>query len=152
MRGARRMRVIEAIVISFAAFTIYFWLPLAFPCRVCKPGMTCIGVTSHDSGGSSSTGSDISGSTGGRRLSGGGSSVTLLQHHCPVDHFSAMGSLLLSGQEGVIKHLFRRSEETEYSFDTIVLLTMLVVYFAIAVLTFGLQVAAGRLHYELLDQ
>jgi len=55
-----------------------------------------------------------------------------------------MASLLHSGQEGLIKHLLERSNNSDHTFDTVSLLVMLITYFAIASLIFGIQVPAGN--------
>ena len=43
-------------------------------------------------------------------------------------------------QEGLIKHLLERSNSTDHTFDTVSLFVMLVTYFLIASLVFGIQV------------
>ena len=91
-----RERVLEAIVLAFAAFTLFFWLPAGFGCTVCPDA------------------EDV-GDGGDHEACELGHHMHLHRFNCPEGHYSQLGTLLQSGQEGVVKHLFARHDASPFS-------------------------------------
>ena len=119
-----RERVLEAVVLAFVAFTLYFWLPVGFDCTACPDA--------DDVGGGSSEYKDC-------QL---GHHLHLHRFNCPEGQFSQVGTLLHSGQEGVVKHLFARHDASPFSVGA--LFGFALVYYLIAMVLMGLAVPAGN--------
>ena len=154
-----KLRVLEAVLLSLAVFSLLFAVPFAFECKECTSAVSCAGGSGSGSGSGSVSGSG-SGSGGstlrqlgvgfGRQLAGGGTTLTYVRWHCPADTYNPMATLLHSGQEGLIKHMFERSSQQGYesgqdrSLDWDVVLPFLLLYMALAVLVFGIFVPSGN--------
>lgn len=65
-----------------------------------------------------------------------------MQWQCPEHQYNGMATLLHTGQEGLIKHLFARQATT--ASDPLVLGVFLIVYFILASAIFGTAVPAGN--------
>jgi len=128
------LRVCEALLLTFMALSIYFWLPLAFGCTKCPDSLS---ATDHNADSSTAT----------RRLSQDASCqvhvhLPLLQWHCNDGYYSELGTLLHAGQEGLIKQLFARTELSAFSPASLAVLFVL--YFCLAAVLMGLALPAGN--------
>ena len=120
----------EVLLISFIAFSCYFLLPLV---PQLYGGQGC---TNIDSGLSFTTDtSSVNGSYSQSYDPNYGPKY--VRYDCPEGQYNLLASLLQSGQEGILKHLYQRSEGTGYPADA--LLLALVCYFIIAVCIFGVR-------------
>ena len=143
-----KLRVLEAVLLSLAVFSLLFAVPFAFECKECTSAVSCAGGSGSGSGSglASASGSGSGGSTlrqlgvgFGRQLAGGGTTLAYVRWHCPADTYNPMATLLHSGQEGLIKHMFERSSQQGYesgqdrSLDWDVVLPFLLLYMFLAV-------------------
>eukprot|EP00966_Prymnesium_polylepis_P233060 5390090-Prymnesium_polylepis.2 len=138
-----RRRLLEVMLLSAAAYSVIFWLPVAFDCTSCPSDSGC---------GSHRRLADAYGGTIGRALGENGlSHLIFLQFHCEEGYFSEMATLLQADQFSVLKHLYLRTEidaSLDGSSGTMsipVLGTMLVVYFTLGVVLFGMALPCGNL-------
>ena len=127
---SKRVKVAEATLLSFVIFTIWFWVPLAFPCK--DKVASAYGGGGAYNGSSSSSYNGTSAAYGGRRLLdgaagaagdyylplplasmrralAGGGEARLEAWQCPDGQYNPMASIMHTGQEGVILHFFDRS-------------------------------------------
>ena len=133
--------MLETVVLSFIVFSIVFVFPFAFSCQKCAYGMDCYaGYSSSYANGS------VTASASGRRLAGGGATLTFVQWNCDTYHYNPMATLLHSGQEGLIKHLLERSNAVsgDASLDWSVMLPFLCLYIVLAIGIFGIFVPSGN--------
>ena len=137
IRRERFLQACEAVVLATCIFALYFLLPIAFACTECPPPNNTSNVAS-----------------GSRKLaelpSLGGCVYTghrpHVRHTCADGEYSELGTLLLSGQEGMLNHLLSRHDVIggNPTFSLTTLAVMLAFYFAIATITFGIHVPAGN--------
>ena len=131
-------------------FTIYYVLPFAFDCSPCPTGAAC-----HPDGSSSSyTSSSSSSSSSEQHADGtvsGLSSLEYVRFNCAAHEHNEMATLMQSGQEGILKHLYMRSGgASEGGIDggfeptLACCATLLAVYFVLAFSLFGVGLPAGR--------
>ena len=148
------LRLIEVLVFGTAVFTTCFCLPLLFDCVDCPDNTPCArpsNASAADAAFAASSSAADSGSTASvsRRLAGassGGTPDYHLEYHrynCadPYQH-NPLASLLHSGAEGLVFHLYVRVEALAHSIPTLV--TALVFYFSFAVLVFGVMLPSGN--------
>jgi chloride channel 7 len=121
-------KVLDALFWSLLAFIVFFYAPLAFSCEPCPAGSNCAAGSSDGSH--------------GRRLAGGGG-LSYVQHACRQHEYNELATLLTSPQEGLLKHLLERSTDgPDISIHAVG--WMLLIYFIVAVLIFGIAVPAGN--------
>ena len=71
-----------------------------------------------------------------------------VRFNCAAHEHNEMATLMQSGQEGILKHLYMRSEGDGASEPTLACCaTLLAVYFVLAVTMFGVGLPAGTAHY-----
>lgn len=167
------LKVAEVMLLGAIAFSLYFWLPTCFECLPCPPvGQDAIGdAISHgyaatgDANGDTANLETLDGGSasfetiGSRRLlspssdfanlaisacRGNSSKLRLLQFSCPSGSYNPASTLLLSGQEGMVKHLLSREAAGAAPFPFGVLLLVFFIYSALAVVMMGTAVPAGN--------
>jgi len=122
----------EVLLLSFIAFSCYFLLPLV-PQLYGGQGCTTI-----DSGLSFTTASSsVNDSSWRERSYDPNYGPKYVRYNCPEGQYNLLASLLQSGQEGILKHLYQRAEGSGYPADA--LLLALVCYFIIAVCMYGVR-------------
>ena len=143
-------------------FTIYYALPFGFGCSPCPTGAECHPDSASSS--SASISSSSSSSSSGRRSLASASLADDVQNedgapyglnhleyvrfNCAAHEHNEMATLMQSGQEGILKHLYMRSEGDGASEPTLACCaTLLAVYFVLAVTMFGVGLPAGTAHY-----
>ena len=142
------LRLVEAVGVSLLCFTVYYALPWAFSCRPCPGGSKCEepsagGVAS--SGSSSASASAHGDVVGGDEAPPGLSHLEYVRFNCAAHEHNEMATLMQSGQEGMLKHLYMRSAGDDASEPTLACCaTLLAVYFVLAVTMFGVGLPAGK--------
>jgi CBS domain-containing protein len=152
-----RGRVVDALWWSTLAFSIYYWAPFLFPCKPCPDGTDCGHAYTTNYIGNVTNSRRLSEAPtrplwvfggpsvpAGRRLAGGGGGLVFVQHACPAYHYNEMATLLLSPQEGLIKHLLQRESFNDEYLSIGTEAAMLGIYFVVAVIVFGISVPAGN--------
>ena len=143
LKGRPWAAVLDAALTATLCFTAYYWAPLIFDCRPCPTptGGSHRMLAEAANGNSSSSQSDICEYSGHEAL---------VQHLCPDGYYSELATLLLGGQERTMVHLLSRRSwldsagEVVFLFNTPVLGFLLVLYFILATMTFGIRVPAGN--------
>lgn len=125
------------MLLSTLTFLVFFMLPAAFPCTPCPPaaGSAC-GGGGHGSSDPSSYGS------GSASVPSPIHHLSYVQYACPSGEYSRMASLLHSGHEGLIKHLYVRHEEAD-DVPLSELAILLVIYFLLATTMLGIALPHG---------
>ena len=140
-RAVALFSLTEVLLLSFVAFSCFFLLPLVPPLYgglgcVAADGSGTSSSSSSSSGYSASSGSPSSGSASSEH-GGGHHGPSYVRYNCPEGEHNLLASLLQSGQEGVLKHLYKRSEGAGYPVDALLLL--LACYFVLAVFILGVR-------------
>ena len=160
----RGVRVAEVMVLTTMAFATAFGLPFLYGCVDCPEAMSC----GHGNGNGTAAGSGTAASSGTAAGSGTGHGghhhLEYVRFNCPVGQHNELASLLHSGQEGLIKHLYVRTlgddpEEwlaptavdphaelgtPEFGADWDVMLGLLGYYFVASVVLFGVALPSGN--------
>ena len=147
-RRVALLKLVEAITLSLVCFTIYYALPFGFGCRPCPSGSEC-NPDSASSSISSSISSSSSGSAdanaGGDGAPGGLNHLEYVRFNCAAHEHNELATLIQSGQEGMLKHLYMRSAGDGASEPTLACCTtFLLTYFLLAVTMFGVGLPAGN--------
>jgi len=154
------MRIVEALLLCAVAFSLYYWLPFALTCTLC-PDSSSAAASSHAETDVShilrrlpeAHSADLFDSFGlfdslveRRGLAAEGcmadEKLPLARWHCDEGLYSELGTLLQSGQEGLIKHLLSRAEVSPFAPVSLALVAL--VYLAFALILMGLAVPAGN--------
>ena len=96
--GRRAVQVGEVVGVSLVIFSLYFLVPLTLPCTPCPPRTNLSAVDIVVGGGAH--GSTHGAGLGGCVYSGHRSHV---RHACADGEYSELATLLLSGQEGMVR-------------------------------------------------
>lgn len=144
----RWLRLLEVFALSTVCFTVCFTLPFLFECVDCPEGSPCArpDSTPLDAAAAASASGSASASASGSGVSSLGGNAAHIEFHrydCadPYQH-NELASLLHSGAEGLIFHLYARVDAFGASIPVIA--TALAYYLFFAILVFGVMLPSGN--------
>ena len=145
-RRWRASKAAEALALALMCFTLFFLLPFGFSCRPCPAGSKCDPSYDGSSSSSSYSSAALSGLVPGEPDTPVGLyNLEYVRFNCPAGEHNEMATLIQSGQEGVLKHLYMRSAADGASEPTLACCaTLLLCYFLLAVSLFGVALPAGN--------
>ena len=134
------MGIVEAVVVSLAIFTVFFCVPSIFrSCRPCSSDDLATGCTGEPSN-HRRLASAVDGNS---TIHAGFHGLKNRQWTCPFGQYNELATLFHAGQEELVKHLLVRNDvQGLLSFST--LLTFLLCYLPMAIVSLGLAVPAGN--------